>query len=88
MAEFTNITVYIDNKGYRFDVIIDTKALITTYKVKQDKTAASHISWLPEEFVLTEDGKLQKGDGIKSVEQLQIVRLIWQEIRDTLNIPS
>lgn len=88
MAGHTNITIYIDNKPYRFDVVINTETDLAKYGVRQDGSNGNHIDWLPDEFVITEEGRIESGEEINTVEQEQIVRLIWQGIKDALNVPS
>ncbi|MGX5816662.1 hypothetical protein ACWKWU_00610 [Chitinophaga lutea] len=70
------ITVYIDDKPYRFDVRIDHKEGSTTYIVESE----AQEDFIPETLEFNEDGRLSQKKALYTVEQAQIARLVWQEI--------
>ncbi|RPD42880.1 hypothetical protein [Chitinophaga barathri] len=70
------ITVYIDNKPYRFRVNIDHKLEKTTYLVSSENDE----EFLPQDFRIDENGRADIEEGLRTVEQEQIARLVWQEI--------
>lgn len=82
--ETTTITVYIDNKPYRFHVDVDYKDEKTTYSVSSADEPGSDPDFIPDELHYNEDGSLQLEERMQSVEQAQIARLIWQEIIDKM----
>lgn len=76
--ETTHITVYIDNKPYRFHVTVDHELEKTTYQV--DTEDADEEEYIPSSLQFNEDGKVTAKGSIHTVEQEQIARLVWQEI--------
>jgi hypothetical protein len=70
------ITVYIDDKPYRFRVNIDHKKEKTTYLVSSE----NEEDFIPQDFRIDEDGRADIEGGQRTVEQEQIARLVWQEI--------
>jgi len=78
------ITVYIDNKPYRFHVDVDYKENKTTYSVSAADEPTREPDFIPDELHYDEDGKLTLEESMRTVEQEQIARLIWQEIIDKM----
>lgn len=76
--ETTHITVYIENKPYRFNVKVDHQREETTYQV--DTANAIDEEYIPSHLQFAENGKVTLEQNLKTVEQEQIARLIWQEI--------
>lgn len=76
--ETTHITVYIDNKPYRFNITVDHEEEKTTYQVETDD--ADEEEYIPSRLEFMEDGKITAKGMLQTVEQEQIARLIWQEI--------
>jgi hypothetical protein len=70
------ITVYIDDKAYRFRVNIDHKLEKTTYLV----SAEDDEEFIPQDFRIDENGRTDIEASLRTVEQEQIARLVWQEI--------
>jgi hypothetical protein len=80
--ERTTIIIYIDNKPYRFQIDIDYKNGTTTYYVSPDAT--NDITFVPNMLQFDEDGTVKEKHELKTVEQEQIARLVWQEILNKL----
>ncbi|ASZ13644.1 hypothetical protein KTO58_05950 [Chitinophaga pendula] len=78
--ETTTITVYIDDKPYRFHVDIDHEAQHTTYRVSTAEEKP--LDFLPDTLQYNENGQVVLEERLRTVEQEQIARLIWQEIID------
>lgn len=74
--ETTVITVYIENKPYRFNVAVNHKEDKTTYYVDSEQKE----DYIPETLEFNENGKVTEELALKTVEQEQIARLVWQEI--------
>ncbi|WP_343703859.1 hypothetical protein [Chitinophaga sp.] len=74
--ETTVITVYIENKPYRFNVAVDHEEQKTTYYVDSEQ----HEDYIPQTLEFNENGKVSEKFALKTVEQEQIARLVWQEI--------
>ncbi len=74
--ETTVITVYIENKPYRFNVAVDHAEEKTTYYVDAEQTE----DYIPQTLEFNENGKVSEKAALKTVEQEQIARLVWQEI--------
>lgn len=70
------ITVYIDDKPYRFRVHVDHKREKTTYLVSSE----SDEDFIPQDFRIDENGHTDIDEARRTVEQEQIARLVWQEI--------
>lgn len=73
--ETTHITVYIDDKPYRFNITVDHEQEKTVYQVHADEE-----EYIPSSLQFNEDGKVSAKGSIHTVEQEQIARLVWQEI--------
>lgn len=82
IMEKTTILVYIDNKPYKFQIEIDHKNDSTSYYVTSDNK--HDISYIPEQLEFDIDGAVKQKDLLKTVEQEQVARLIWQEILNKL----
>lgn len=82
--ESTDITVYIDNKPYRFHVNVDYENEKTTYLVSSANDEPVKLAFMPEELHFNENGHVTLKERIHTVEQEQIARLIWQEIIDKM----
>lgn len=80
--EKTTIIVYIDNRPYRFQVEIDEKIGSTSYFVTSDNT--HDITFIPDQLEFDIDGVVKQKQQLKTVEQEQIARMIWQEILNKL----
>ncbi|GAA3951767.1 hypothetical protein GO495_12610 [Chitinophaga oryziterrae] len=80
--ERTTIIIYIDNKPYRFQVEIDHRLGTTTYYVSSDGT--NDITFIPNRLKFDENGTVVQEEILKTVEQEQIARLVWQEILNKL----
>lgn len=80
--EITDITVYIDNKPYSFHVKVDHKAHSTTYQVDPVTDAGQVPDFIPEHLEFNEDGEVTLKERLKTVEQEQLARLVWQNILD------
>ena len=80
----TDITVYIDNKPYRFHVNVDYENEKTTYKVSSANEPPEAPVYVPGHLQFNEDGNLTVKERLYTVEQEQIARLIWQEIIDKM----
>jgi hypothetical protein len=80
--EKTTIIIYIDNRPYRFQIEIDNKAGTTTYFVTSDNT--HDIAFIPDQLEFDVDGAVKQKQLLKTVEQEQVARMIWQEILDKL----
>lgn len=80
--EKTTIIIYIDNKPYRFQIEIDNKAGTTTYYVTSENK--HDISFIPSQLEFDVDGAVKEKHLLKTVEQEQIARMIWQEILNKL----
>ena len=80
--EKTTIIIYIDNRPYRFQVEIDEKIGTTTYYVTSDNT--HDINFIPDQLEFDIDGVVKQKQQLKTVEQEQIARMIWQEILNKL----
>jgi hypothetical protein len=78
------ITVYIDNKPYRFRVDVDYKDDKTTYNVAAADEQTREPDFIPDELHYDEDGALTVKESLRTVEQEQIARLVWQEIIDKM----
>ncbi|GEP98934.1 hypothetical protein [Chitinophaga cymbidii] len=76
--ETTHITVYIDDKPYRFNITVDHEEEKTTYQVATED--ADEEEYIPSSLQFTEDGQVTAKGSLRTVEQEQIARLIWQEI--------
>lgn len=76
--ETTHITVYIDKKPYGFNIKVDHKKHETTYEVDTDTDLEEE--YIPSHLLFSENGKVTLEQNLKTVEQEQIARLIWQEI--------
>lgn len=76
--ETTHITVYIDDKPYRFNITVDHEQEKTVYQVHTDD--ADGEEYIPSSLQFNEDGKVSAKGSIHTVEQEQIARLVWQEI--------
>lgn len=74
------ITVYIDNKPYRFRVEVDYKEEKATYSVEAADEQTREPDFIPDELHYDEDGALTRKESLHTVEQEQVARLIWQEI--------
>ncbi|MBC9914434.1 hypothetical protein [Chitinophaga varians] len=86
MTAKTDITVYIDNKPYRFHITVDEESESTTYKVDPDvDTGSQDQAFIPSHLEFNADGVVTLKERLKTVEQEQIARLIWQEILDKMN---
>jgi hypothetical protein len=83
METQTIITVYIKQKPYDFHIEIDKEKGTTTYYVSSKKKNIPE--YVPENLEFDVDGVVSQQKGLKTVEQEQIARLIWQEILDKLN---
>ncbi|GEP91010.1 hypothetical protein SAMN05660909_03210 [Chitinophaga terrae (ex Kim and Jung 2007)] len=81
----TDITIYIDNKPYRFHVKVDQENDSTTYSVSSAEEANAAADFIPDHLEFNVDGSIQVKERLKTVEQEQIARLIWQEILDKMN---
>jgi hypothetical protein len=80
--EKTTIIIYIDNKPYKFQIEIDEKVGTTTYYVTSNN---SHdISFIPDQLEFDIDGVVKQKNLLKTIEQEQIARMIWQEILNKL----
>lgn len=82
--ETTDITVYIDNKPYRFHIDVDYENEKTTYRVSTDPEQGEKLDFMPASLHFNEDGKVTIKERLRTVEQEQIARLIWQEILDKM----
>lgn len=82
--ETTDITVYIDNKPYRFHVDVDYENEVTTYRVSSADDKAHDLDFMPAQLQYNEDGEVTLKERLRTVEQEQIARLIWQEILDKM----
>lgn len=82
--ETTDITVYIDNKPYRFHIDVDYENDKTTYRVSTDAEQSETLDFMPASLQFNEDGKVTVKERLRTVEQEQIARLIWQEILDKM----
>jgi hypothetical protein len=80
--EKTTIIIYIDKRPYRFQVVIDEKASTTTYYVTSDNK--HDISFIPDQLEFDVNGGVKQKYLLKTVEQEQVARLVWQEILDKL----
>lgn len=80
--EKTTILIYIDKKPYRFQIEIDKKVGSTTYYVTSDNT--HDITFIPDQLEFDVDGEVKLKQQLKTVEQEQVARMIWQEILDKL----
>jgi predicted Mrr-cat superfamily restriction endonuclease len=80
--ERTTIIIYIDNRPYRFQIEIDHKQGITSYYVSPD--GINDITFVPNRLQFDENGIVVQKELLKTVEQEQIARLIWQEILNKL----
>lgn len=78
--ETTHITVYIDDKPYRFNIKVDHEKEETTYQVDTDTDLDLTEEYIPSHLLFSENGKVTLEQNLKTVEQEQIARLIWQEI--------
>lgn len=76
--ETTHITVYIDDKPYRFNITVDHEKEKTVYQVHTDD--ADEEEYIPSSLQFNENGKVSTKGSIHTVEQEQIARLVWQEI--------
>lgn len=74
--ETTVITVYIENKPYRFNVAVNHEEDKTTYYVDAEQKE----DYIPETLEFNENGKVTEESALRTVEQEQIARLVWQEI--------
>ncbi|MFB6456181.1 hypothetical protein ACE38W_12990 [Chitinophaga sp. Hz27] len=81
----TEITVYIDNKPYRFRVQVDEQKESTTYKVDPAKDMHPEPDFIPPHLEFNLNGQLTLKEQLKTAEQAQLARLIWQEILDKMN---
>ncbi|MGF6849778.1 hypothetical protein QFZ51_005013 [Chitinophaga sp. W3I9] len=82
--ETTDITVYIDNKPYRFHIDVDYENDKTTYRVSTDEEHSEKLDFMPPHLQFNEDGEVTLKERLHTVEQEQIARLIWQEIIDKM----
>ncbi len=82
--ETTDITVYIDNKPYRFHIDVDYENEKTTYRVSTDAEQSETLDFMPASLQFNEDGEVTVKERLRTVEQEQIARLIWQEILDKM----
>lgn len=80
--EKTTIIIYIDNRPYRFQVEIDEKIGSTTYFVTSNNE--HDITFIPDQLEFDIDGVVKQKQLLKTVEQEQIARMIWQEILNKL----
>ncbi|MFY0254183.1 hypothetical protein ACDQ55_09540 [Chitinophaga sp. 30R24] len=80
----TDITVYIDNKPYRFHVQVDYLNDSTTYQVSSAEEANVASDYVPAHLEFNENGHVTLKERLKTVEEEQIARLIWQEILDKM----
>lgn len=80
--EKTTILVYINNRPYRFQVEIDRENGTTSYFVTSDNK--HDISFIPDQLEFDIDGGVKQKEMLKTVEQEQVARMIWQEILDKL----
>ena len=78
------ITIYIDDKPIPLSVHAVSDDRTTQYKISQ--SGNSKLDILPEKFSIASDGSLVNGTGNETVEQLQIVRLIWQSISNMVSV--
>jgi len=83
METTTFITVYIKNEPYNFQVHIDHERGMTTYYVSSENK--NPPAYIPDDLQFNMDGELTQEIRLKTVEQEQIARLIWQEILNKLN---
>lgn len=81
----TDITIYIDNKPYRFHVDVDQENDSTTYSVSSAEEANAAADFIPQHLEFHSNGSIRVKERLKTVEQEQIARLIWQEILDKMN---
>ncbi|RFS25098.1 hypothetical protein DVR12_07900 [Chitinophaga silvatica] len=81
----TDITVYIDDKPYRFHVKVDEQNESTTYSVDPVTDTHPDPDFIPGHLEFNYNGSLTLKEKLKTVEQEQIARLIWQEILDKMN---
>jgi hypothetical protein len=79
-----NLTLYVDDKPIALAVNVVSDDNTTRYKVAQ--TGTSKIEILPQKFVIASDGTLVNSEGKETVEQLQLIRLIWQNISNMVSV--
>jgi hypothetical protein len=80
--EKTTILVYINDRPYRFQIEIDHKADTTTYFVTSENK--HDITFIPDQLEFDIDGVVKQKDLLKTVEQEQVARMVWQEILNKL----
>jgi hypothetical protein len=80
--EKTTIIIYIESRPYRFQIEIDEKAGTTTYYVTSENK--HDITFIPDQLEFDVDGSVKQKRLLKTVEQEQTARMIWQEILDKL----
>lgn len=84
MATSFNLTLYVDDKPIGIAVQAVAEDGRTQYNINQN--GSSKLNILPENFTIASDGSLVNGTGNETVEQLQIVRLIWQNISNVVSV--
>ena len=80
----TDITVYINDKPYRFHVNVDEEQDSTTYSVSSAEEENTLPAFIPAHLEFNEDGQMTVKEKLETVEKEQIARLIWQEILSNL----
>ncbi|MBO9728676.1 MAG: hypothetical protein J7623_08570 [Chitinophaga sp.] len=80
----TDITVYIDNKPYRFHVDVNYENETTTYQVSSANEKQEVPGYGTMHLQFNEDGHVSVEQNIETVEQEQLARLIWQEILNNM----
>ena len=83
MQTSTIIIVYIDEKPYNFQVDIDHKLGVTSYYVSAQNE--NNPEYVPDKLEFKVDGVVNQEERLLTARQVQIARLIWQEILDKLN---